>query len=107
MFKTFAIAATAIALTATTAAANGSFGILDAIDEDAHTYEVNLARTSNGGVLQIETLAGYVLGVSPLQAGANDDVRVSLDGSVAANSQLVAKIIEGGDVTGTGTIWVR
>ena len=105
MFKKFAIAATAIALTATTASANG-FGVLDSIDENARTYEVSVVTASADGFVQLESVRGDVLGQAPVFGGANDDVRVPVNG-VEANNQLIAKVIVNGQVEDVQRIWVR
>ena len=105
MFKKFAIAATAIALTATAAAANGSFGHLDGLEEDASTYEVNLIRSSDAGIVSIETLTGDVLGTASVNAGANANVLVPLRGGF--EQDVVAKLIVDGQVAAQKRIQVR
>ena len=106
MFKKFAIAATAIALTATAASANSFFGHLDGVDEGAHTYNVDVVRSAGAGFIQIETLQGDVLGTASVNAGANADVLVPLKGT-GVNADVVAKLIVDGQVADVERIQVR
>lgn len=105
MFKKFAIASAVIAISASAAAANGSFGHLDGLNEGASTYEVNLIRSADAGVVSIETLTGDVLGTASVNAGANSNVLVPLQGSF--EQDVVAKLIVNGSVADTQRIQVR
>ena len=106
MFKTFAIAATAIALTATAASATSQFGHLDGLNEGANTFEVPLVRSESAGFVQIETLQGDVIGTASVNAGANSNVLVPLKGS-RVNNDVVAKLIVDGAVADVERIQVR
>uniref|UniRef100_UPI0011BF2BB8 hypothetical protein n=1 Tax=Shimia ponticola TaxID=2582893 RepID=UPI0011BF2BB8 len=68
MFKHFAIAATAIALTAGAASANNSLGILEDIDDRASFVNIDQVRTTGEGFVQIESLSGDVLGMASVNA---------------------------------------
>ncbi|MEM1372886.1 MAG: hypothetical protein AAGF78_00750 [Pseudomonadota bacterium] len=106
MFKNFAIAATAIALTAGAASANNSFGILGGIESGDTYYDVTVARTNAGGTVQIESFAGDVLGMASLNEGTNTDVRIDFD-TPAAKQPLVAKLIVNGVVVDEDRIVVK
>ncbi|MEM1232780.1 MAG: hypothetical protein AAGH70_01510 [Pseudomonadota bacterium] len=106
MFKQFAIAAAAVALTAGAASANNTFGILSGAEQGDSYYDVDLARTTNDGSIQIETLTGDVVGMAALNAGTNTDVRVDF-GLPVAGSDLVAKLIVDGVVVDESRIDVR
>lgn len=106
MFKTLAIAAASIALTAGAASANNTFGILGGLEQGDSYYDVDLARTTSDGFIQIETFSGDVLGVAGLNAGTHTDVRVDLDGPAPA-ADLVAKLIVNGEVVDENRINVR
>ncbi|MEO1796574.1 MAG: hypothetical protein AAFR53_06120 [Pseudomonadota bacterium] len=106
MFKKLAIAAAAIALTAGAASANNAFGILSGAEQGDSFYDVNVASTTTGGSVQIETLSGDVLGMAALNAGANTNVRVDFD-TPASGQDLVAKLIVDGSVVDTNRIEVR
>ena len=105
MFKTFAIAATAIALTAGAASANNSLGILGDIDDRASFVNIDQVRTTGEGFVQIETLRGDVLGMASVNAGANTDVRINL--GLGATNDVVAKLVVDGAVVDQGVIDVR
>ena len=105
MFKTFAIAATAIALTASAAAANNSLGILGDIDEQDSYINIDNVRSTGAGFVQIESLRGDVLGVASVNAGANTDVRINL--GLGATQDVVAKLVVDGAVVDQGVIDVR
>ncbi|MEO0676783.1 MAG: hypothetical protein AAFZ02_04425 [Pseudomonadota bacterium] len=105
MFKKLAIAAAAIALTAGAASAN-TFGLLSGAEQGDSFYDVNVASTTTGGSVQIETLSGDVLGMAALNAGANTNVRVDFD-TPASGQDLVAKLIVDGSVVDTNRIEVR
>ncbi len=106
MFKTFAIAAAAIALTAGAASANNNFGLLASAEQGDSYYDIRTVSTLGEGFVQIETFAGDVLGMTDVNAGANTDVRVQLDGNLAPHN-LVAKLIVGGEVVDESRILVR
>ena len=106
MFKKFAIAATAIALSASAASAANNFGILSGAEQGDSFYDVSVARTSDAGSVQIETFAGDVLGVAALDAGTNTDVRVPFN-APADGKDLGAKRIVNGSVVDTKEIQVR
>ncbi|MEL6608181.1 MAG: hypothetical protein AAFO58_12805 [Pseudomonadota bacterium] len=106
MFKKFAIAATAIALTATAASANSFFGQQDGFDEGASVVELDLIRADSAGFVSIETLQGEVLGMASVNAGANADVRVPLMGT-GLDNDVVAKLVIDGQVADTKRIEVR
>ncbi|MEM1237524.1 MAG: hypothetical protein AAGI10_11175 [Pseudomonadota bacterium] len=106
MFKKFAIAAAAIALTAGAASAGNSFGILGGAEKGDIFYDVSVARTLGEGSVQVETLSGDVLGMASLNSGTNTDVRVDFD-SPAPSADLVAKLIVDGVVVDENRIEVR
>ncbi|MEM1232778.1 MAG: hypothetical protein AAGH70_01500 [Pseudomonadota bacterium] len=106
MFKNFAIAAAAIALTAGAASANNSFGILGGVESGDTYFDVSVARTEGAGSIQIETFAGDVLGMAALNEGTSTDVRVDFD-TPAAKEPLVAKLIVNGVVVDQDRIVVK
>lgn len=106
MFKTIAIAAASIALTAGAASANNTFGILGGAEQGDSFYDVNLARTLGAGSVQIETFDGDVLGVTDIAAGTHTDFRVDF-GMPVAGTDLVAKLIVNGEVVDQSKIDVR
>ena len=106
MFKSFAIAAASIALTAGAASANNTFGILNGAEQGDSYYDVNVARTLGAGSVQIETFNGDVLGVTDLAAGTHTDLRVDF-GAPAPATDLVAKLIVDGVVVDESKIDVR
>ena len=95
MFKKFAIAAAAIALTAGAASANNTFGILNGFDQADSFYDVSVARTLGAGSVQIETLSGDVLGMASLNEGTNTDVRVDFKGNRAQGDAIAKLIVDG------------
>lgn len=97
MFKKFAIAATAIALTAGAASADSFFGHQDGFDEGDHTVELNLVRSADAGTVVLESLRGDVLGSTSVNAGANADVLVNIGGT-GVMDDVVAKLIVNGEV---------
>ena len=106
MFKTFAIAATAIALTTGAASANNTFGILGGVEQGDSYYDVNVARTLGEGSIQIETASGDVLGSTDVHEGTNTNVRVSFD-TPATSQDLVAKLVVDGVVVDQNRIRVH
>lgn len=105
MFKTIAITTTALALTATSAAATNAFGHLDGLQENASTYEVNFVRADGPGYVSIETFSGTVLGTASVNAGTNSNVAVPLQGGI--DSDVVAKLIVNGVVSDVERLQVR
>ncbi|MGR3466872.1 MAG: hypothetical protein ACU0CI_03260 [Shimia sp.] len=95
MFKKFAIAAVALALTATAAVAGNNIAIQDALSENQANITFDLVTADAAGLLQVETFNGMVLGTSDIVAGANADVRVKT-GSLT--SDVFAKLIVDGEV---------
>lgn len=73
--KTIALTAAALALTATTAAAN-SFGFQETV-EDRNSIELELVTADADGVVEIYDLHGDLLGSTMVSAGANADVRIN------------------------------
>ncbi|MEL6915708.1 MAG: hypothetical protein AAFP13_14520 [Pseudomonadota bacterium] len=106
MFKNFAIAATAIALSAGAASANNTFGILGGAEQGDSFYDVNVARTLGAGEVQISTLSGDVLGTAMLNAGTNTDVRVPFAAPISGQD-LVASLVVDGDIVNEKRIEVR
>ncbi|MEM6478980.1 MAG: hypothetical protein AAF647_08035 [Pseudomonadota bacterium] len=96
MFKKFAIAATAIALTAGAAAAGTGFGHQDSFDKGDNVVELDLVRSASAGTLIVETLKGDVLGSTMIDAGANNDVLVNLRGA-GVQDDVIAKIVIDGE----------
>lgn len=99
--KTFAIAATLAAATATTASANAfSFG---ETLEDAAVVELGLVTADAAGVVEIYNYAGgkqgALLGSEDVHAGANQNVRVDI-GSQYLNDVIAVLRIDG-DVVAT------
>ncbi len=78
--KTFALAAAAVAITASAASAN-TFGFQESV-EDRNSIELNLVNTQSAGVVEIYNLKGgergALLGATSVAAGANDDVRINI-----------------------------
>jgi len=106
MYKSFAIAAAALALTAGAASANNTFGILGGAEQGDSFYDVNVARTLGAGSVQIETFEGDVLGVTDIAAGTHTNLRVGFGAPVGA-TDLVAKLIVNGEVVDQSKIDVR
>ena len=106
MFKTIAIAAASIALTAGAASANNTFGLLVGAEQGDSYYDVNVARTLSEGSVQIETLSGEILGMTDLNAGTNTNVRVSFDQPAPAQD-IFAKLVVDGEVVSEKRINVR
>ena len=105
MFKNFAIAAAAVAMTASAASAASWIGNQDGFAEGDHSVEVSTVRADAAGTLQIESLQGDVLGTAMVNAGANGDVLVPLGKGLT--SDVVAKLIVDGEVADELRIEVR
>ena len=106
MFKTLAIAATSIALTAGAASANNTFGILSGAELGDSYYDINVARTLGEGSVQIVSRAGDLLGMTDLNAGTNTDVRVFLDTPTTAHD-IFARLLVDGEIVSEKRINVR
>ncbi|MCH2075552.1 MAG: hypothetical protein MK180_01535 [Rhodobacteraceae bacterium] len=106
MFKQFAIAATAIALTAGAASAGSFFGNQDGFSEGDSSLEINLVRADAPGMVVLETLQGDVLGSAPVNEGANSDVLVRVRG-MGVDHDVIAKLVIDGEVADTKRIEVR
>ncbi|MEL6608182.1 MAG: hypothetical protein AAFO93_04655 [Pseudomonadota bacterium] len=106
MFKKFAIAATAIALTATAASAGSFFGQQDSFDKGDSVVELDLVRSDAAGFVTLETLQGDVIGTASVNAGANNDVRIPV-GGIGLNGDVVAKLVIDGQVADIERIEVR
>lgn len=106
MFKTFAIVAASIALTAGAASANNTFGLLTSVEQGDSYYDIRTVSTLGEGFVQLETFTGDIVGATALNAGANTNVRVHLDGPVTAQN-LVAKLIVNGEVVDESRIRAR
>ncbi|MEL6688924.1 MAG: hypothetical protein AAFP28_01285 [Pseudomonadota bacterium] len=96
MFKNFAIAATAIALTAGAASAGSFIGHQEGFSEGDHTVELNLVRSDVAGTVVLETLKGDVLASADVNAGANADVLLSSNRGLM--NDVIAKLIVNGEV---------
>lgn len=106
MFKQFAIAATAIALTAGAASAGSFFGHQDGFQDGETSVEINLVRADAAGTVVLETLQGDVLGSAAVNAGANSDVLVRIPGAGVTND-VIAKLVINGEVADMERIEVR
>ncbi len=106
MFKTLAIVAASIALTAGAASAGNTFGLLTSVEQGDNYYDISTISTLGEGFVQIETFAGDILGSTDLNVGANTNTRVQLDNSVSTQN-LVAKLIVDGEVVDENRIRVR
>ncbi len=106
MFKKFAIAATAIALTAGAASANNSIGIQQGIDEGSHVIELSTIRADSAGIVTLETLQGVLVGMADVKAGANANTTVPLKGTLV-QSDLIAKLVLNGEVAAESRIQVN
>lgn len=106
MFKTIAIAATTIALTAGAAAANNTFGVLNGAEQGDSYYDINVVRTLDEGSVQIVTLSGDVLGMTNVEQGTNTSVRVPLAGQAPAED-LFARLFVDGEFVSEKRIDVR
>jgi len=106
MFKTLAIVAASIALTAGAASASNTFGLLTSVEQGDNYYDISTISTLDEGFVQIETHEGDILGSADLNVGANTNVRVELDSAVPAKN-LVAKLIVGGEVVDENRVLVR
>ncbi|MCH2076495.1 MAG: hypothetical protein MK180_06365 [Rhodobacteraceae bacterium] len=96
MFKNFAIAATAIALTAGAASAGSFIGNQDGFAEGDHAVELSLVRSDAPGTVVLETLKGDVLASADINAGAN--ANVLLNSNRGLMDDVVAKLIINGEV---------
>ena len=106
MFKTLAIVAASIALTAGAASASNTFGLLTSVEQGDSYYDISAISTLGEGFVQIETFAGDIVGSTDLNAGANINTRVQLDNAVSTQN-LVAKLIVDGEVVDENRILVR
>ncbi|MEL6691356.1 MAG: hypothetical protein AAFP28_13670 [Pseudomonadota bacterium] len=106
MFKNFAIAATAIALTAGAASAGSFFGHQDGFSDGETSVEINLVRADAPGMVVLETLQGDVLGSASVNEGANADVLVRIPGK-GVNNDVIAKLVIDGEVADVERIQVR
>ncbi|MEM8592407.1 MAG: hypothetical protein AAGF13_07750 [Pseudomonadota bacterium] len=97
MFKNFAIAATAIALSASAVSANSYFGSQDSFDEGDRVVELELVRADAAGSVILETLKGDVIGSAAVNAGANSDVLVNVEG-IGVRQDVIAKLVVNGEV---------
>lgn len=79
--KTLAIAAAAVAITATSAAADSYFSFGETL-EDSAVVELGTVKAQDDGVVEIYNYAGgqvgALLGTEAVNAGANSDVRVQI-----------------------------
>ena len=106
MFKTFAIVAASIALTAGAASANNTFGLLTSVEQGDSYYDIRTVSTLGEGFVQLETFTGDIVGSTALNVGANTNIRVHLDSPVTAQD-LVAKLIIDGKVVDESRIRAR
>ena len=95
--KTLALAAAAVAASATFASADSYFGFQGAQDRDFQV-EIDLVRADAAGVVEIYDFnrgqAGALLGTEMVTAGANYDVRVNL-GAVPVNDVVAILKVDG------------
>ncbi|MGR3490825.1 MAG: hypothetical protein ACU0DW_02110 [Shimia sp.] len=103
MFKNIAIAATAVALSASAAAAN-NIAFIDAQDEGQASITFDLVNADMAGLLQVETFNGKVLGSQAIAAGANADVRVN---TLPLPGDVVARLIVGGETVDTRRVFAE
>lgn len=96
MFKQIAIAATVIALSASTAYAG--FGHQDSFDEGDRVVRLDLVRAAGAGTVVLESLRGDVIGTARVQAGSNSNVLVNVRGRGVQND-VIAKLVINGRVT--------
>ena len=100
MSKTL-IAALSLALTAGAASAN-TFGFQESV-EDRNSIELELVTAAGDGVVEIYNLKagqqGELLGFAPVNAGANDDVRVNIGNGFQTDVLAVLKV--GGQIVAT------
>ena len=79
--KALSLAAAAVAVTASAASADSYFGFGQTLDAGS-AVEINLVTAESNGVLEIYNYAGgqtgELLGSTPVNAGANADVRVGI-----------------------------
>lgn len=94
-FKTIAIAATAAALTATTAAADSFFSYAGQLDRSS-TLDLGVVAADADGVVEIYDYRtgepGALLGTEEVNAGANHNVRVAVGIPPYADVIAVLKI---------------
>ena len=66
--------------------------------------DLNVVRSAQDGVVQIVDADGNVLGMTEVNAGANDNLRVSI--KPTARQDLTLELLHGGTVAATGEISV-
>ena len=88
--KKIALAAAAVAMTAGAASAN-TFGFQESV-EDRNSIELDLVTAGADGVVEIYNLKageqGVLLGSAPVNAGANDDLRINIGNTVSTRVSI-------------------
>ncbi|GGL52404.1 hypothetical protein [Wenxinia marina] len=79
MTRILALALAATVGTATLAAADTSYVAIQPAQNASTNLELNLVTSATDATLLIQNLNGTLLGSAPLTAGANTNVKVSLD----------------------------
>ncbi len=100
LVKISLIAAT-IAAGATAASAANYFSINSGIDAFDTVVDLNVVRSDQAGVVQILDADGNVLGMTDVNAGANQDLRVSIK---PTTDDLTLQLLHGGSVVATGEV---
>ncbi|WP_322890820.1 MULTISPECIES: hypothetical protein [unclassified Yoonia] len=102
--KAFAIAAVALASTASVASANSYFELPRAQDATSN-LELGIVRAAGDGVIEIYSRTdgdkSVLLGTQTVRAGANTDVRVNTGAPVRSDVVAVLKI--DGEIVATET----
>ncbi len=92
--KTLITAAAAIAITAGAASAN-TFGFQETV-EDRNNIELSLVTAGGEGVVEIYNVQagkqGALLGMQPVHAGANEDVRINIGNGFKTDVLAVLKV---------------
>lgn len=96
-------AATAVAAVATAATANTSYFSLTEVIDDQSYIEIDQVRAAQNGVVEIYDYRlgerGALLGSEPVNAGANADVKISLDRQPLGD--VMAVLVSNGQVLAT------
>lgn len=106
MLRKFLLPMAIVAMSVTAvSAADNQLGILGGAKAGDTFYDLGLARADMVGSIQIETFSGVVVGMMELNEGTNTDVRVPFMRPLL-NTDLVAKLIIGGEVVDMGIVRV-
>lgn len=103
--KTLKMTAAALALAATPAMADSYFGLTNAIEPGTGTVVLDTVTADADGfvVLYSDAGMGDMLGWAEVNAGANSDLRIQLDESLASTEQEIVAVLYAGEMGGYAT----